>query len=88
MYEIKKYSIDRAKKLSVKLLPSNKSNYKIDVYDSKNNYITSIGDKRYSDYPTYIQTHGLEYANKRKILYHARHKNEGFRGFYSKNILW
>ena len=88
-YQIKQYSKDQAKKLNVIIKPSSKGNFKIDVYDSKSNYITSIGDKRYSDYPTYIESKGIEYANKRRELYRIRHKNDsGERGYYAKSILW
>ena len=88
-YEIKQYSKDQAKKLNVVVRPSTKGNFKIDVYDSKNNYITSIGDKRYNDYPTYIESKGIEYANKRRELYRIRHKNDiGERGRLALQLLW
>jgi hypothetical protein len=88
-YEIKQYSKDQAKKLNVIIKPSTKGNYKIDVYDSKSNYITSIGHKSYKDYPTYIEEKGIEYARKRQKLYQARHsKDSGERGYYAKSILW
>jgi hypothetical protein len=91
MYKIKDYSKNQAKKLGVNIKSSDeKTKYKIDVFDKNNNYITSIGDIKYlnQDYPSYIESHGLEYANKRRKLYHLRHQKEGIRGFFSKNILW
>jgi hypothetical protein len=92
MYPITKYSYDQAKKLNVKIQPSNKRDYKIDVYDNNNNYITSIGNKNYSDYPSYMLSHGKAYANKRRELYKKRHEkdrhNIGSRGYYSDQILW
>lgn len=90
MYKIKKYSLDKAKQLGVKLRPSKRGNYKIDVYDDRNNYITSIGHKSYLDFPSYLEIYGEEVANKRRRLFHMRHKNymKGSRGWYSKNILW
>ena len=89
MYSIRKYSFDKAKKLGVKIEPSKKGNYKIDVFDSNGVYITSIGDRRYSDFPSFLESHGKEYANKRRLLYHARHKNDlKERGFLASNILW
>ena len=33
MYKIKKYSLDRAKELGVKIFPSKKGIYKIDIFD-------------------------------------------------------
>lgn len=89
MYSIKKYSYDQAKKLGVVIEPSSTGNYKIDVYDKQGNYICSVGDARFSDYPTYIQSHGLEYANRRKHLYYMRHqKDTGIRGQLAKYLLW
>jgi len=88
-YEIKQYSKDQAKKLNVTIRPSSKANFKIDVFKRDGDYITSIGDKRYSDFPTYIESNGIEYARKRQKLYLARHsKDSGERGYYAKSILW
>jgi len=88
MYKIEKYSYDKAKELNVKIKPSMDKNKKIDVY--KNNVkIASIGNKNYLDYPKYIKEKGLEYANKRRFLYHLRHKKDnGKNGKYAKAILW
>lgn len=89
MYQIKQYSYDRAKELGVHIQPSKKGKYKIDVFNADGDFITSIGHNQYSDYPTYIESHGLEYANTRRALYHIRHKKDyKERGFYSLNILW
>jgi hypothetical protein len=88
-YDIKQYSRDQAKKLNVVVRPSSKGNFKIDVFKKDGKYITSIGDKRYSDFPTYIQSNGIEYANKRRELYQVRHsKDSGESGYYAKRILW
>ena len=89
MYKIKKYSYDQAKKLKVEIRASNFKNKKIDVYKD-DIYICSIGDKRYSDYPTYLLIN-KELAEKRRMLYHLRHKKdniEGTKGYYALNILW
>jgi hypothetical protein len=90
MYHIKKYSYNQAKLLGVKIKPSNHKNKKIDVY--KNDvFICSIGDNRYNDYPTYLETKGKQYADKRRELYHLRHRKEnviGTKGYYSLHILW
>lgn len=88
-YKIKQYSYEQADRLRVNIKPSSKANYKIDVFNKDGEYITSIGDKSYKDFPSYAELNGIEYANKRRSLYHARHKNDnGIRGFYAKNILW
>lgn len=92
MYKIKDYSYNQAKKLNVKIKPSKKNNYKIDVLDNKNNYITSIGHKDYSDYPTYILEKGKQYADERRKLYKKRHEDDRkvkkSRGYYADKILW
>lgn len=89
-YNIKDYSYDQAEKLNVVINPSTRGNYKIDVYKPNGDYITSIGNKNYSDFPTYILSHGLDYALERRRLYHLRHNKDKThtRGFYSLNILW
>ena len=88
MYNITKYSKDQAQKLGVVIKPSKRVNKKIDVFKN-NDFIVSIGDKRYKDYPTYIIENGLDYANERRKLYKNRHKKDaGVAGFYAKKILW
>ena len=91
MYQITEYTKRQAKKLNVDVKPSTRKNKKLDVY--KNGvYIVSVGDSRYSDYPTYIKTHGKDYANERRRLYKARHeKTRGVAGsasWYADKLLW
>ena len=90
MYNITKYSYDQAKKLGVTIKPSNKKNKKIDVYkDGK--YLCSIGHTDYSDFPTFYEEYGEEFANKRRVAYHKRHAKddiEGTPGFFALRILW
>ena len=89
MYKIKKYSYDQAIKLGVDMRPSHLKNKKIDVYKD-DVYICSIGDSRYNDYPTYLKIN-KEMAERRRMLYHQRHKKdniEGTKGYYALNILW
>jgi len=87
-YVIHPYTLIQAAKLGVIVLPSNIKHKKLDVY--KNGVLVAhIGDVRYQDYPTYIKTHGIDYANNRRALYHARHKYDtGIDGFYAKHLLW
>ena len=89
-YEILPYSYKQAKKLGITIEPSKNKNKKIDVYkDGK--YICAIGDVNYNDYPMYLESKGKEYAEKRRVLYHSRHKKENVpntRGYYALNILW
>ena len=87
-YHITNYSKNKAKELEVKIKPSTNKNKKIDVYKN-NKKIASIGALGYPDYPTYIKSKGLEYANERKKLYNIRHKKDSsLNGFYAKKILW
>lgn len=87
MYNITKYSFERAKELGVDIKPSSKKNKKIDVFKDEK-FLVSIGDKRFKDYPTYIKEKGKTFADERKRLYNIRHKNDkGIAGKYSK-ILW
>ena len=89
-YQIKKYSFNQAKKLNVKIYPSTKPNKKIDIYKD-DIFITSIGSISYSDYPTYLELEGKNYADERRRLYHLRHKKDniiGTKGWYALNILW
>ena len=92
MYKISSYSFAQAKKLGVIISPSKNKKYKIDVFHKDGDYITSIGAAGYSDYPTYLKTHGKEYANNRRRLYKIRHNNDRSvlhsRGRYSDHLLW
>ena len=91
-YKITDYTYEKAKELGVKIKPSHKKHKKIDVFDWNGNYICSIGDKRYSDYPTYKEEEGDVYADKRRQLYWIRHRKDankiGSAGYYSANLLW
>ena len=42
-----------------------------------------------NDYPTYLRDKGLDYANRRKYLFHQRFKNQtSLTSKYTKEILW
>ena len=91
MYQITNYTQNQAKKLNVIVKPSTRKGRKIDVI--KNNVvIASIGDMNYSDYPTYIKSHGLEYANNRRKPYKSRHEKDRHvvdsTGYYADKLLW
>jgi len=91
MYEITQYSNERARRLGVTIKPSNRKNKKIDVYKD-GEYVVSIGDSRYKDFPTYKKEVGEEYANKRREAYKKRHEKDrhikGTAGYYADQILW
>ena len=88
-YKITKYTQQKADKLGVIIKPSTNKNKKLDVFDKNNKKITSIGHSSYSDYPNYIETHGEDYAKKRRLLYLQRHKNDKNKaGIYARLLLW
>lgn len=87
MYEIKNYTKARARQLGLVVKPSHNPKKKLDVFKD-GRLIASIGDIDYSDYPTYIETHGLAYAKDRQYLYRLRHRNEGLRGQLASFLLW
>ena len=88
-YKITDYSYNQAKKLNVEIYPSTNKKKKIDVFKN-NNKIASIGAIGYNDYPTFINSKGLKYANERRRLYKLRSyaNNNGINGFYADKILW
>ena len=90
-YKILPYSYRQAQALGVQIAPSKDKKKKIDVYrDGK--LIASIGAMGYNDYPTYLQTEGEFFANKRRILYKKRHEATrhvvGSPSYYADQILW
>ena len=88
MYHILPYSYNKARQLNVNIYPSKKPGKKIDVYKN-NNYICSIGALGMGDYPTYLRDKGVEYAQKRRYLFHKRFQNQtSLAGKYAKEILW
>ena len=88
-YKITKYSYQQAKKLNVEIKPSTNKKKKIDVFKGDKK-ISSIGAMGYNDYPTFISTKGLSYANERKKLYKQRHKKDlkSKNGYFANKILW
>lgn len=92
MYHLKPYQKLQARKIGVIIRPSTKGLYKIDVFDKQDNYIASIGNRRYKDYASYIEEDGIEVAERRRLLYWKRHKRdiqvEGSRGWLAAHVLW
>ena len=91
MYQITKYSFDKADKLGLTIKPSTNPTKKIDVY--KNGIkVASGGAIGYSDYPTYLKQYGKKYADERRKLYKMRHNKDrkviGSNGYYADKLLW
>lgn len=91
MYQITNYTKQQAKLLGVQVKPSTTPNKKIDVFKNGDK-IASVGAKGYMDYPSYIKSHGKEYADERRRLYKIRHsvdrKVRGSAGYYADRLLW
>lgn len=92
MYKILPYTQAQARRLNVRVKPSSRKGKKIDVYDGKGNYITSVGAKGYLDYPTYRKLFGKAVADQRRRLYKQRHqadrKLKGSPGYFADQLLW
>jgi len=92
MYHLRPYHKLKARQLGVIIRPSPKAPYKIDVYNKNDEYITSIGDRKYKDFIIYAEEEGFDVAERRQALYRKRHKAdsqvEGSRGYYASRILW
>ena len=102
-YNIRPRSFAMAKKLGVKITPSNRSFKKIDIYfplpgrANAYKYKFSVGDKRYLDFHlwTTLEMRGKVppgTAEKRRKAYRNRHaadlKIKGTPGFYAYRLLW
>ena len=91
-YNITDYSYNQAKKLNLIIKPSINKNKKIDVYTINNEFLHSIGDIRYNDYPNYCIIYNEKYADERKRLYHIRHQKIinviNSKQYLSANLLW
>ena len=90
-YVITKYSFDKASELGLSIKVSKNKLKKIDVYRD-NIFLNSIGDSRYNDYPHYCIIYNEKYADKRKLLYHNRHKKNSdvkySKQWLALNLLW
>lgn len=93
MYDIKPYTKKKAEEYGVVIFPSDNPKKKLDVYDKQSYlFICRVGDSAYKDYPTYMLEKGKEYAEKRRRLYHIRHKTDeqrrGSPGWFASKLLW
>jgi hypothetical protein len=91
MYLITEYTKKQAQILGVQIKLSSNKNKKIDVF--KNGIkIASVGATGYYDYPTFIKTHGIEHADRRRKLYKLRHNNDRkikwSNGYLADKLLW
>jgi hypothetical protein len=92
VYKILPYTKARARRINVIVRPSKRKGKKLDVYDRKGNYLTSVGARGYLDYPTYRKLYGKEVAEKRRKLYKMRHEQDRkirkTPGWFADQLLW
>ncbi|MEN9946854.1 MAG: hypothetical protein RLZZ293_1240 [Pseudomonadota bacterium] len=90
MYNITDYSYAKANQIGVIIKPSEKAGKKLDVYDPNGNFICSVGAYGMGDFPSYIESHGLEFANERRKRFYQRFKNiqKDTKLWYSAVLLW
>lgn len=90
-YKITDYTKRQAKKLGVTVKPSTVSGKKIDVFKGDHK-VASVGGSGYSDYPTYLEKKGKQFADERRKLYKIRHAKDrtkvGSPGYYADKLLW
>lgn len=90
-YQIKPAQRARAKRIGVTIKPSKVKGKKLDVFKGDKK-VASIGALGMSDYETFKREKGLEFANKRRKAYKARHGKTrtkvGSPSYYADKILW
>ena len=91
MYQITKYTRDRARELGVTVKHSTHPAKKIDVFKNGEK-VASVGAMGYGDYPTFMRLKGKEYADEKRRLYKQRHAKDrgiaGSNGYYADKLLW
>jgi len=93
LYKILPYTFKKAEKMNLVVEPSENPKYKLEIYDAvTGKFLFYGGSASYLDYPHYIETKGLSYANERRRLYRIRHAKEiakvGSRGAVIAELLW
>lgn len=90
-YKITDYTMQQSKKLGVTVKPSTVSGKKIDVFKGDHK-VASVGAIGYSDYPTYLEKKGKQFADERRKLYKIRHAKDrmkvGSPGYFADKLLW
>jgi len=90
-YHITAYTYKKAKRLGLQVKPARQATKKLDVF-RRGKKLASVGFYGMNDYPTYVQTRGRSYANKRRRLYKMRHEKDrhikNSRGWFADQLLW
>ena len=89
MYIITPYTKEKAKQFGVIVKPSTVKGKKLDVFKGDKK-IATIGDIRFSDYPTYLKEEGKAIADERRRLYKIRHAKDlkSGNGLWANQLLW
>ena len=87
MYEITDYTKKKAKEIGCEVKQSTNPKKKIDVW-CDGQKIASIGATGYGDFPTFLREKGVEYAEKRRRLYHQRHPKDSLGEYLARWLLW
>ena len=88
-YRITDYTKQKAKEYNVIIKPSKNKLKKLDVFkDDKQ--IASIGAKGYMDYGKFLEEHGKEFADKKRVAYKKRHRKDlkSGNGLWANRLLW
>jgi primosomal protein N' (replication factor Y) len=84
-------NLKTCKQIVLKAAKAHKKDKKLDVFKKTGEYICSIGNSNYKDYPTYRKENRV-LAEERRRLYWIRHKKDanikGTPGYYAARILW
>ena len=90
-YSITTYTKSQAKKLGVTVKVSSVKGKKIDVFKGGKK-VASVGAIGYGDYPTFLKSKGIKYADERRKLYKKRHQKNrnklNTNGYYADKLLW
>jgi hypothetical protein len=90
-YTITRYTLNKAKKLGVKVKQSTNKTKKIDVFKNDKK-MASIGALGMNDFPTYKIKKGEKYAKTRRRLYKIRHEKDRHikwsNGWLADKLLW
>lgn len=90
-YSISAHTRSQAKRLGVQVRRSTSKGKKLDVFKNGKK-IASIGALGYSDYPSFIKSHGKAFAERRRSAYKKRHSKDrsrkGTPGYYADKLLW
>lgn len=96
MYQITRYTLEKAKKLGVTVKSSNTKGKKLDVFKNGKK-IATIGALGYNDYPTFLLLekkgkYPKGHAEKRRKSYKNRHEKDrhkvGTNGWFADQLLW